>query len=386
MTTLLYNECAYTQVFTARVLSCEADGANGGYTVTLDRTAFFPEQGGQYADTGVIGEVHVTDAHLCDGTVLHTTDAPLNVGEYYDCTIDFETRYDRMKNHTGEHIVSGFLHSAFGYENVGFHLNDDYMTLDTAGELTQEQLAMIEDYANRAVQNNLPVVVSYPDTAELETLQYRAKLALSEDVRIVTIPGVDVCACCAPHVRMTGEVGVIKIVDAIRYKGGMRLTLLCGERAVRDFRTKHDILSEIAVSLCVKPEEAMSGVTRLQNQITALKTELLAAKRTLLTYKIDALPVTDGNLCIFEADADNNTLRAIVNAGLEKCGGICAACAGNDTDGYLFVIGSKGIPLRARAKEITAALSGRGGGSDAMISGTFKADEMTIRAYIEAFR
>ncbi len=384
MTRLLYNEDAYQNSFDAKVLSCEKDG--DGYRITLDGTAFFPEQGGQYADEGTIGTAKVTDAHLRDGIVYHTADQPLCIGVTYHCEIDFSKRYDRMKNHTGEHIVSGYLHTAFGYENVGFHLNDDFMTLDTSGMLTPSQLSEVEAFANRTVQDNLPVVVSYPEGEALAALAYRSKLDLTEDVRIVTIPGVDVCACCAPHVRTTGEVGVIKIIDAIRYKGGMRLTLLCGERAIRDYQRKHDIASEIAVALSVKPEEAMDGVTRLQNQITALKNELAAAKRELLQYKIDALPETDGNLCMFEKDADNNALRAMVNAGLTKCKGICAAFSGNDTDGYLFVIGAEGIPLRARAKEITAALSGRGGGSDAMISGTLKADAQTIRAYIEAFR
>ena len=384
MTQLLYNESAYQKEFAAVVLSC-IPGENGTFDVTLDKTAFFPEQGGQYADRGVLGGADVLDVQMKNGTVIHTVSAPLTPGKTVTGNIEWDTRYDRMQNHTGEHILSGFLHAEYGYENVGFHMNDDFLTLDTTGELTWEQLSAAEDYANRIVRENFPIVVSYPDAAELEMLDYRSKLELSEDVRIVTIPGVDVCACCAPHVAYTGEIGLVKIVDAIRYKGGMRLTVLCGERARRDYVTKHAVLSDIAVTLCTKPEEAAAGVARLQNQIYTLKGELAAVRRELLSYKIAALPETDSNLCIFEEGADNSTLRSIVNAGTEKCTGICAAFSGNDTDGYLFVIGAKNVPLRARAKEITTALGGRGGGSDAMISGSVRASAETIRAYIAGF-
>ncbi len=386
MTKLLYNESAYIKEFDAVVLSCEAGEAEGTYIVTLDQTAFFPEQGGQYADEGTVGTVHVIDAQFRNGIVYHITDAPLTVGESYFCCIDFEKRYDRMQNHTGEHIVSGYLHAAFGYENVGFHLNDVFMTLDTSGELSKTQLLEVELYANRTVQKNLPVCVTYPTEKDLKTLEYRSKLELTDDVRIVIIPDVDVCACCAPHVAVTGEVGMIKIVDAIRYKGGMRLTLLCGQRAVRDYQAKHADITDIAVLLSVKSEEAFSAVKRLQKQLTDNKNELHIVKRELLELKMEALSVTDGNLCLFEVGADNNTLREMVNAGLEKCGGVCAAFSGTDTEGYQFVIGSREIPLRARVKEITAALNGRGGGSDQMLSGTVKADAETIRSYIEQFR
>lgn len=384
MTKRLYDQSAYIRSFDALVLLSEQK--DGETRVVLDQTAFFPEQGGQYADRGTLGGANVLDVQLENGIIYHTVDRPLQEGEAVHGEIDWKTRFDRMQNHTGEHIVSGYLFSRFGYENTGFHLNDTFLTMDTSGELTKEQLAMAEDGANEAVFADLPVTVSYPTTEELRGMQYRSKLDLTENVRIVTIPGVDACACCAPHVAHTGEVGLIKIVDAIRYKGGMRLTLKCGMRALSDYRIKQNVLTDAAAAMCTKPEEAADGVARLQNQLSQLKNELIAAKRELIAQKIEHLPVTEGNLCFFESDADNNMLRSIVNAGLEKCTGICAAFSEKAGGGYSFVIGSKTIALRAHAKEITSALGGRGGGSDQMLSGTVLAPHDEIIRYIEQFR
>lgn len=383
MTELLYNQSAYISEFEAVVLSCEAQ--DDFYLVTLDRTAFFPEQGGQYADSGTIAGRPVLDVQIKNGIVYHTMEIPMTPGETVCGKIDWKLRFDRMQNHTGEHIVSGYFHRMFGYENVGFHLNDTFLTLDTNGPLTKEQLTAAETYANEIVSANLPVEVTYPKEEALKTLDYRSKLELTENVRIVTIPGVDVCACCAPHVARTGEIGMIKIISAIHYKGGMRLTIKCGMRALQDYRVKDAVLSDIAVRLSLKPEEVGGGVEHLLAQILDLKNELTASRQSLTAYKIAELKVTDGNLCLFEAHADHDILRAIVNAGMEKCGGICAAFTPDQAGGYLFVIGAKDIPLRARAKEITTALHGRGGGNDRMISGTAKAEESEIRAYIEAF-
>ena len=383
MTNLLYNQSAYIRTFTAQVLSCEAVGEH--YIITLDRTAFFPEQGGQGCDRGTLGGARVTDVQIKDGIVYHTTDAPLTVGAMVEGEIDWARRYDNMQNHTGEHIVSGILHTMFGYDNVGFHLGDTVMTLDTSGELTAEQLSCVEVRANRAVWENVPVEVTYPDAAVLETLEYRAKLELTEDVRIVTIPGWDVCACCAPHVVRTGEVGMIRIIDAIRWKGGMRLTLVCGERALSDYRMRQTALSQISTALSAKAEETYDAFCRVQNTVSEQKQEIVRLKRELLAHQLASVKETAGNLCLFLPDADNDTLRAAVNGCVGKCGGLCGAFSGCDADGYRFVIGSEHIPLRARAKEITSALNGRGGGSDQMISGAVKASETEIRAYFTAF-
>ncbi len=383
MTNLLYNKSSYIKTFSALVLSCEE--ADGYFSVTLDRTAFFPEQGGQRCDRGTLGGAEVLDVQLRGGEVIHTLDKPLAVGAMVDGVIDWDLRFDNMQNHTGEHIVSGILHTMFGYDNVGFHLGDAVMTLDTSGELTAEQLSAVELRANRAVWENVPIEVTYPDSETLKTLDYRAKLDLTEDVRIVTIPGWDACACCAPHVARTGEVGMIRIIDAIRWKGGMRMTLVCGERALLDYRMRQAELSRISTALSAKPEETYDAFCRVQNTVSEQKQEIVRLKRELLAYQLSSVEETSGSLCLFLGDADNDTLRAAVNGCVGKCGGLCGAFSGSDADGYRFVIGSEHIPLRARAKEITAALNGRGGGSDQMISGAVKASEAEIREYFTAY-
>lgn len=384
MTEAIFSRDSYAACFEAAVLACWEE--NGLYRVILDRTAFFPEQGGQYADTGTLGGAQVLDVQVKDGIITHFTDKPLGLHERVTGIIDWDKRYSRMQNHTGEHLISGIIHKKYGYDNVGFHLNDTELTLDVNGPLTREQLMEVEDEANDAVYRNLPVMISFPEPEQLASMDYRSKLELTENVRIVTVPGVDVCACCAPHVRTTGEIGIIKILDAIHYKGGMRVTVKCGSRALRDYRELYDMTSAAANTLHIRREELGEGVDRLLAQITALKNELHTAQRDLLSIRTASMPFTEGNLCFMESAADIATLRALVNAGTEKCSGICAAFSGSDGEGYLFVIGARNVPLRSRAKEITAALSGRGGGTDQMISGTVTAKEETIRAYIEAFQ
>lgn len=384
MTQKLYDSDAYLTAFSAEVLACWED--NQHYRVILDRTAFFPEQGGQYADTGMLGDAKVLDAQLSEGAITHICDRYLAPHTHITGIIDWEKRYDRMQNHSGEHLVSGLIHTIYNFDNVGFHLGDEDMTLDINGVLTREQLSEIEEAANEAVWKNLPVMIDYPDTDTLASLSYRSKLELTENVRIVTFPGYDVCACCAPHVHATGEIGLIKILDAIHYKGGMRIHVRCGKRALYDYRTRYENTAAIAVALHGKQEETAADVARLLSQLSSVRSELSTLKKDLLAMKTETIAQTDGNLCFIEAMADISSLRSIVNAGAEKCGGICAAFSGNDREGYLFVIGSKNIPLRARAKEITAALSGRGGGTDLMISGSVSAPAAVIRAYIESFR
>ena len=225
-TAKLYYADGYVREFDACVVSCRPEGER--YRVVLDRTAFFPEGGGQYGDVGCLDGVQVTDTKEKGGIIFHETDTALEEGKCVHGILDWEVRFDRMQQHSGEHIVSGIVHRRFGYENVGFHLGDDYCTMDFNGPITKEELKEIEWEANRAVFENLDVLVTYPSKDELAQMEYRSKIEIDGQVRIVTIPGYDVCACCAPHVKKTGEIGLIKLVNRMNYKGGERITMLCG--------------------------------------------------------------------------------------------------------------------------------------------------------------
>lgn len=356
-----------------------------GLAVTLDRTAFFPEGGGQSADTGHIGDVRVTDVREREGEILHFVDAPLNVGEKYKCSLDWEQRYRRMQNHSGEHIVSGISHKLHGVENVGFHMGADGMTIDFDRELTWDELMEIERRANEAVRADLPVSARFPDSTELETMEYRSKLELTHDVRIVEIPGIDRCACCAPHVYRTGEVGFIKILDFMRHRGGIRVSLVCGMDALDTVRTMQENVTAVSQLLSAKRHECGKAVERVLSDAAKQKERISALSMELAHMKADSIEKADGNICIFDSVLDDTALRELVNLLMEKCGGVAAAFSGNDEKGYNYIIGSKNIDLRVNSKAINAGIGGRGGGRPEMIQGSAKFSRESIEEFFKTF-
>ncbi len=404
----LFDQDSYLREFTAVVLSCEpladakkrSDGA--AFAVMLDQTAFFPEGGGQTADTGTLEQrepaddpelaadgvykcvngATVVDVQEVGGEILHYTDAPLPVGAELFGKLNWEERFRKMQNHTGEHIVSGIVHEMFGYDNVGFHLGTDGVTVDFNGVLTDEDLTAVEKRANEAVGQNVPVTVSYPTPEECAALDYRSKLDLTDNIRIVTVEGWDVCACCAPHVSQSGAVGGIKLLSCENWKTGVRIRMLCGMDALEDYAARLENTRRISNLLSVPQLETADAVERLMRTQAAEREETAKLRRALLDSKIAALHETDGNLVIFEDMLDNNGLRNLVNAGVLLAGGICGGFCGNDTDGYRYIIGSRNIPLRAWAKTFNTALDGRGGGSEEMIQGSVKATADAIRSYL----
>lgn len=375
----LYDADSHLYDFDASVISCEK--TDKGFAVVLDKTAFFPEGGGQPADEGTLNGIAVTDVQIKDGVITHTTSEEIPAGSAVKGTVDSEIRFRRMQNHSGEHIVSGLIHKLFGYNNVGFHMGSEDVTLDLDGVLTREDLDKIEMLANRAVYENVNVRAEYPSPEILKDLDYRSKLDLTENVRIVTIEGYDVCACCAPHVNKTGEIGIIKLLDFLKYKGGVRIHMLCGFDALEDYNRRYKNVAAISAKLSAKQAEVYEAVERLSAELSAEKQAAGELKRQLVAMKIAALEPTDGNMVLVEKDMDMLNLRNLVNEAVQLCGGICAAFSGNDENGYNYIIASKNVPLRAEAKAINAALNGRGGGKDEMIQGSAKATEAEIRAY-----
>lgn len=377
----LYDKDAYTTRFSARVLSCDA--VEGGYATVLTATAFFPEEGGQTCDTGTLGGIPVLHVALGkDGVIVHTLKEPLAVGTEVEGELDFAPRYRKMQHHTGEHIVSGLAHRLYGAENVGFHLGECDVTMDLSIELDRYALDRIEDLANEAIHKNVAVTARYPSPEELKTLTYRAKLDLTENVRIVTVEGYDDCACCAPHVARTGEIGQIKILDAMRYKGGVRLHLACGMDALRDHRERYAQTLRISNLLSAKQAEIVDAVEQLKEALAEEKRRVNALRVRILNEQIASLPEhADGDLLVFSSVLEARELRELVNAGVPRCSGIFAAFAGDDESGYNYVMGSTSVDLRARSKELNAALSGRGGGSPTMIQGSCKAPRRVIEEY-----
>lgn len=374
----IYDSDSFLTEFTAVVLSCTPCPDSVFYDIILDRTLFFPEEGGQGCDTGTINGSPVLDVQIKEDTILHTMQLPLEKGTEIHGIIDWKNRFSNMQQHSGEHIVSGLVFSHFGLHNVGFHLGSQCVTLDFDGFLEKESLDLIETLANEAVFRNVAVQTEYPSPTVLDTLDYRSKKALSGPVRIVTIPGYDVCACCAPHVKHTGEIGIIKIVDAIRYKGGSRLNILCGGRALSDYREKQEQVSLVSGLLSAKPELIFDAVSRLKNEIYSMKGELNGLTCRLAEEKAAAVPEGTGSLCLFETDMTPDAHRRYSSLLAEKCSGVCAVFVGSDTDGYRYIL--SGNKKKAELNELLKSrLHAKGGGLD-MIQGSLNAARADIEA------
>lgn len=379
MTQKLYETDAYVQEFTATVLSCAP--AQGGYAVVLDKTAFFPEGGGQPCDLGTLGAAHVTDVHTDGTTITHTTDAPLEPGAQVTGRIDWPRRLDAMQQHTGEHILSGALHRLFGAENVGFHIGSPYVRMDTSIPLTAAQLARAEAEANAAVRADTPVHCYIPDAATLAATEYRSKKELEGPVRLVEAGG-DCCACCGTHLARTGEVGLIKIISAQHYKTGIRLAVACGQRAYdavsaicADAEAAGRLLSAPAGSLTPAVENRQNGETALKQRIAALQNALADA------YVKAAVP---GQPAVLWAEgADGDGLRRIAMAVCADTNQVaCALAPGGQGTSYALAA-PEGIDARALGKALNEAFAGRGGGKPAFCQGSLAQPGLTPEAVRE---
>ncbi len=374
----LYYSDSYVKEFEALVISCEK--IEKGYKVVLDKTAFFPEGGGQKADTGFIGAAKVTDVQESDEIIYHYVDKELNASTEYNCKIDWEQRFLRMQSHSGEHIVSGVVHSLFGYDNVGFHMEEDYVTVDFSGELTREQLDEVEEKTNRYIYDNIEIECFFPNEYEIENLDYRSKLDLKEGVRLVRIGEADLCACCAPHVKRTGEIGVVKILDFMRHRGGVRIVMKSGLKALFDYREKYTSVYDVSVILSSKQHEIASFVDKklkenenLQRNFTNFKMQIAENDKENLSYIGDtALFIT--------SFYDSDMMRELANYGMTKKE-LCVILSGNEESGFSYVAGSLSFDLMKFAKHFNATLNGRGGGRGTMIQGKVSATKQDILDY-----
>ncbi len=378
----LFDKSSKIESFEAVVLSC-VQREGGEYAVVLDRTAFFPNEGGQSCDTGVIDCARVLSVDECDGVIIHSLDMPLEVGKTVACRLDYAERFKKMQNHTAEHIISGLIHAEYGFDNVGFHLGEGYMTADFNGELTSAMLEGIEYKANLVVVACKQVKAYYPDETTLRGMEYRSKLDFYENVRIVEIEDTDKCACCAPHVENTGEVGIIKILDAIRYKGGTRITMIAGLDALADYKSRLSEIKHISMAISSKQSEVGDGVDRLIEEMGRLKGAISSLKREIMQGKLDEMKGTDGSIVLFEELDDMLALRNLANDAVGKCGKVFAVFSRSD-DGYKYIIASNTLDLKALSREINSAIDGRGGGSKQMIQGSCRADVDTIKAYFSS--
>lgn len=376
MTEKLYYKDSYISEFSATILASKPCGEL--FDIVLDRTAFFPEEGGQSSDTGFIADAKVVYVYEEGGVVYHRTEK-LPKDNNVSCKIDFDNRFDKMQQHTAEHILSGIIHSLYGYDNVGFHLGTDVVTFDINHPMTREELDRVEELANKAVFDNIKIETMFPTSEELDGMVYRSKLDLTENVRIVKIGDVDSCACCAPHVNYTGEVGLIKCLDFMSHRGGVRITMCAGKRALLDYREKYRNIREISAMLCEPQHTTASGLEKYMSDKERLKNDLKTARRAYaeeLANSVNSI----GNYVAVLQHVEMDELRDFANKAVSKVSGILVALVGQEGD-YKYIIASSSVDLRAKAKDINTKLCGRGGGHPQMIQGSFFATLKEIKAY-----
>ena len=371
----LYYQDPYQTTFTARVLTCEP--SKGGCLVTLDRTAFYPEGGGQPADHGVLGGVTVTDVHEKDGVIFHTCSGPVEIGAAVEGSIDRTRRFDHMQQHSGEHILSGLLCSLYDCSNVGFHLGTDTVTIDYDRELTWEQVLEAERQANESIWRDTPAEITFPAPDALAQLDYRSKKELTGQVRIVSFPGADCCACCGTHVRRAGEVGLIKVLSCQKFREGVRLEILCGQRAYRYLSRIYEQDHAVARLLSVKPQDAFAAVERQNAELTAAKLRMTELEDRLFALRAQSLAGC-GDVLLLEPPMRPDGARKLADTAARAAGGLAAVFAG-ERDSYVYaLVHAGGADISPLVKRLNSALSGRGGGRNGFAQGSVQADRSAI--------
>ncbi len=375
MTEKLYYVNQYETESSAVVLDYRQ--VEGGWRVVLDRTVFYPTGGGQPCDRGTISGVPVLDVFEEGDEIVHLCAAPLRPEVEVTLQVDWARRFDLMQQHSGEHIVSGLVHSRFGYDNVGFHMGADVITIDFSGELTPEQLREIEHAANEVIWRNVPITAFYPDADALAQLPYRSKKALTGAVRLVQIEGVDLCACCGTHVAHTGELGLIKLLSCVRFHSGSRIELLCGGRALAYLNEISAQNRAVSAALSAKPMETAAAVQRLLDEQAALKYRLTGLENELLAAKAAAVPAGTRTLLI-EEPLSPDLLRRYAELLAKKCAGAIFAGSG---ESYRYVLFDPAGDLRELAKRLNSSLNGRGGGKPGFVQGSVSASRSEIEAF-----
>ena len=374
----LYEQKPDVKEFDAVVLSCEQVGEKR-YNVVLDRSAFYPEGGGQPYDTGTLGQARVTEVHEKEGRIIHYADQEMEPGTKVHGIIDWERRQCHMQHHTGEHIFSGLVHRRYGYDNVGFHMGQDAVTIDFNGMLTADQVRELEEEANGLVWADVPVESWYPSEEELHRLDYRSKKELTGAVRIVRVPGGDTCACCGTHVGRTGQIGLIKITGLKKYKSGVRLEMVCGSRALGDYEKKQEEVIRISNLLSARQGEVSGAVEKLMGESEAQKAQMNQLYQKIFRMRCEQLPSGREPLLIFEELLPPARLRQLCTLLCqEEKGELILACSGEDGQFY-YVLGSREEKVDVAVRKLNGLLNGKGSGKGLMAQGMFASSEAEIR-------
>ncbi len=381
MTEKIYYADQYLKEFEGIVMSCEKD-ENGKYNIILDRTAFFPEGGGQDADSGTLNGKEIEYVFEKGDDVVHVCAVPFDIGEKAKGIIDFDKRFLIMQKHSGEHIFCGVAHALYGVENMGFHIGSECITVDFDKIITPEEVRNTEKITNEIIWDNRKITSSFPTHEEAENIEFRSKKEIKGQIRLITIENCDVCACCGTHVNRTGEIGALKITSISKKRSGTSVTMQVGKDAFEDYSAKHDELAKLSNMLALKPLEIADGVQRLKDEIAALKYELQKVKLDSFAEKIKDL---SGDIeIIFEKDLTPDEVRKMCDLLADKVK-LAAVLSGSDEAGYKYTLASRSMDLRQLAKDFNTALSGRGGGKPEMVQGTVNESREKIENFLRSY-
>ena len=376
----LYYADPFLKTFTATVLDCQP-GKNG-FVVTLDRTAFYPEGGGQPADQGTLDGAAVTDVHEKNGVVIHNVDSAVEIGKTVTGVIDWARRFDHMQQHSGEHICSGLICGRYHCDNVGFHMGTDMVTIDFNADIPWEELLEIEAQANQYIYEDHPIDIQFHRGAELDAIDYRSKKPLEGDVRIVAFPGADCCACCGTHVLRSGQVGLVKFLSVQKFREGVRIELLCGKRALDYLSRTWEQAKTIGQRLSVKPVDAAAAVERLEHELSAAKLRCAQLEESVFAA-IAQEQAGKGDVLLFQPPMKPDSVRKLADAAAKTCGGLAAVFAGEGIH-YAYALGrADGQDISAQVKAMNAALHGRGGGRNGFAQGSVEAERSAIEAFFK---
>lgn len=374
----LYYKDVYMKEFTAVVLECRE--RKKGYAVILSATAFYPEGGGQPYDTGTLNQVEVQEVHEKDGEILHYTQKPLEVGVEVIGKINWERRFDLMQQHSGEHVVSGTIHQRFGYDNVGFHMGSDVITIDFNGPISEDELREVEQTVNEQIWKNQPVHVFYPSSEELRDLDYRSKKELTGEIRIVEFPGSDCCACCGLHVARAGEIGMVKLLSVEKFRNGVRMEMISGQRVLKYLQMVREQNQKISVLLSAKPDRTAAAVERLNEENFRLKGRVMELEERLFSEEARKHE-GQGNVLLLESGLESDSVRKLAVAVMESCQGRCAVFSDNGDGSWKYAVGEANGDLREFVKKLNQTLNGRGGGKPFFVQGSVQTSREDIRKF-----
>ena len=374
----LYYEDPHRVEFDARVTGCEA--VEGGYAVTLDATAFYPEGGGQPCDLGTLGDVRVLDVQERGEKIIHLCDSPLSVGQEVHGQIDWNRRFDLMQQHTGEHIVSGIICRRYGWHNVGFHMGADVITIDFDGPIPAADLPEIEAEANRAVWSGAAIHCRVPSPEELPNEQYRSKRALPWPVRIVEVPGWDCCACCGVHVSQTGEIGLIKLFSCVKFHQGVRIEMACGGRALAILNGIYEQNRIVSQAFSAKIMATGEVARKINQRLAEVEFRCNALERQIWDGIADRY-IGKGNVLHMDSSLTPLAIRELADRIAKRCGGIAAVVGGGETPGICLMGDAQAVAAWGAA--LKSQLNARGGGKPGIFQGTVPVPPEQIKAFFQ---